>query len=57
VSLFANAPTPSSAGANPDDIPYYQASKFDLSLDLKTARALGLTLPATLVSSADKVIE
>jgi putative ABC transport system substrate-binding protein len=55
--LFANASTPSCAGANPDDISHNQASKFQLSFNLTTAKALGLTVPATLVSSADKVIE
>src|SRR5258706_6799316 len=44
-------------GANPDEIPYYQASKFELSVNLKTAKALGLTVPETLLASADKVIE
>jgi len=44
-------------GANPSGIPYYQASKFELSVNLKTAKALGLTVPETLLASADKVIE
>jgi putative ABC transport system substrate-binding protein len=44
-------------GANPGEIPYYQASKFELSVNLKTAKALGLTVPATLLASADKVFE
>ena len=44
-------------GANPADIPYYQVSKFALSINLKTANALGLTVPATLLASADKVVE
>jgi hypothetical protein len=56
VSLVLNASTPSCADANTGDIPYYQASKFEL-LNLKTAKALRLTGPATLVSNADKVIE
>jgi putative ABC transport system substrate-binding protein len=44
-------------GANPGEIPYYQASKFELFVSLKTAKALGLTVPETLLASADKVIE
>jgi putative tryptophan/tyrosine transport system substrate-binding protein len=44
-------------GANPGDIPFYQASKFELSLNLKTAKALSLSVPATLLAAADKVVE
>lgn len=44
-------------GTNPGDIPFYQASKFELSINLKTAKSLGLSMPATLLASADKVIE
>jgi putative ABC transport system substrate-binding protein len=44
-------------GRNAGEIPYYQASKFVLSINLKTAAALGLAVPATLLASADEVIE
>ena len=44
-------------GANPGDIPFYQASKFELSLNLKTAKALSLSVPATLLAAADRVVE
>ena len=39
------------------DIPFYQASKFELSLNLKTAKTLSLSVPATLLAAADKVVE
>jgi putative ABC transport system substrate-binding protein len=44
-------------GARPSDLPIEQPTKFEMVVNMKTARALGLTVPSSIIVSADELVE